>query len=148
MPDYRDVDWTSLHTVHGDASAVPNALNGLRSHDKVESERSYWMLDNQVVVQSDLYDSAYYVIPFVVDIIQDVKNGGHLRAYDLLYEIANGYGPPSITCKTGDGVTMPLRDACRMEIAKHRHIFDRDLNSDDPAIRERVAALLELLDDR
>lgn len=63
------IDWKGLRQAHGDADHIPEAIKGLLSEDEQISERSYWLLDNYVVLQSDLHEAALYVVPFLLEIL-------------------------------------------------------------------------------
>ena len=86
------VEWDSLRTAQGiNADYIPKALLGLMSVNKEEKEKAYWSLENHVVLQGDVYDSSYYVIPFLVEMIEKTDEETKVYAYDLLIEIINGY---------------------------------------------------------
>ena len=91
LADLARVAWHEKDIASGKANHVPDAICGLTSSDERTRNRSYWRLDNEVVLQSDLYEAAYFVIPFLVQILNVQPDHGRDLIYDLLYEIANGF---------------------------------------------------------
>lgn len=138
------VDWESLRTAHGSAAHVPQALKGLMSDDPSIQEASYWKLDNHIVLQSDLYESAYWVIPFLIEILKSGQAHVRHRTLDLLFEIANGYSSPE-TVVTVAGNKLPLRDACVAKIAENAQFLSECLNDADTHVRDTASSLLDIL---
>jgi hypothetical protein len=139
------VPWGQKSVASGSAAHVPQALAGLVSPDAAVRNRSYWQLDNEVVLQSDLYEAAYFVIPFLIRFLSEKSPHGRDRIYDLLFEIANGEAPTTITCETSDGDVLPLKQACAGELKKGLSVFRRDTSDADPLIRQKAKELIELL---
>ena len=79
-------------------------------------EASYWKLDNHVVLQGDLYQSAFYVIPFMIEIIFSKTQHSRGLAYDLLFEIANGFAVEDESCLYKD-MELSLTDACKAAVS-------------------------------
>jgi hypothetical protein len=146
LDDYLShVRWNELSVASGAANEVPQALMGLLSPDEETQRRSYWQLDNEVVLQSDLYEAAYFVIPVLVQMLVDRVAHGRERIYDLLYEIANGYAPPEIECQTFDGRAIPLKNACVEELKRGLSVFDRDTVDEDTLVKTKAKELVQLL---
>ena len=139
------IPWNTLDIASGKGGHVPQALLGLISPDEAVRNRSYWQLDNEVVCQSDLYEAAYFVVPFLLTMLNERVQHGRDRIYDLLYEIANGAAPSSVLVRTLQGDEIPLKDACAQEINKGLDIFRRDAADSDPRISKKATELLELL---
>ena len=139
------VPWNDIKVASGTAEQVPDALIGLLSPDEETQNRSYWRLDNEVVLQSDLYEAAYYVIPILVQMLADKVPHGRERIYDLLYEIANGYAPATSSCRTRDGKLVTLREACAEEPNDGLNIFRQDADDADPRITAKARELVALL---
>jgi hypothetical protein len=139
------VPWKEKKVAYGKADKVPDALVGLLSDDEAIRKRSYWGLDNVVVLQSDLYEAAYFVVPFLIRMLRERVPHGRDLVYNLLYEIANGHTLPTVKCRTMEGDEIGLRDACLREVNKGTAIFTRDLSDENPLIRSKAAELLELL---
>jgi hypothetical protein len=87
IKEYIDsVTWGDLKTAHGNAAEVPDALIALNSEDPKTADKAHWKLDNVVVLQSDLYESAFYVIPVLVEYATREHMHNKEIAYDILYE--------------------------------------------------------------
>lgn len=135
------IEWDNLKEAEGTSSGVPNALRGLISEDPEIQKASYWKLDNHVVLQSDLYEAAYYVIPFLLEIIKAGGRSGRNYVYDLLYEIANGYAPDDSLC-VHNGQELPLTDACRKAVSDGIDLYFSELGDKSSAGREKALELL------
>jgi hypothetical protein len=87
-----DVDWSQLVACRGHASAVevPKALELLFSFSPEERRRAYWQIDNYVVVQGGLYESAPYAARILVERIKAHPESLNTEVLDLLFELANG----------------------------------------------------------
>jgi hypothetical protein len=85
---HRLENWASLKTNVGFAEQVPTALVDLLSDDKDLVEKAYWKIDNHVVLQSDLSESAKYVPKYLEEVVLKAKYKG--SAIELLFQIGNG----------------------------------------------------------
>ena len=137
----HNIPWENLKQASGLSGHIPDAIQGLVSHDLDEQEQSYWQLDNHVVLQGDLYQSAFYVIPFLIEILTSETTSARSYAYDLLFEIANGYAPKECLCKY-DNSDMPLTEACKKSIADAFKIFLDDVANPMSKNREDALNLL------
>ncbi len=145
LKDIADVPWSEKAVASGRAGHIPKALAGMVSPDQEVRNRSYWQLDNEVVLQSDLFEAAYFIIPFLVQFLDEKVADGRDRIYDLLYEIGNGYAPATVKVLTAVGDFVPLIVACARELKKARDVFLRDTNDGDPVVSEKAKELMELL---
>lgn len=84
------IRWDTIHSITGDCSNVPRALSLLQSEDPGTRKSAYWMLDNHVVVQGGLYEGAFYVVPFLIQLCSSESPNGRSEAMTLLFEIAAG----------------------------------------------------------
>lgn len=142
----NDVDWENLKQAHGNARHVPEAIKGLVSNDPEIREASYWKLDNYVVLQSDLYEAAFYIIPFLVEILKSDILFGRNYVYDLLFEIANGYASEDLLCVYGNK-EVPLKDACRNAIANEIELYLFEVRNSSSKFRLDALGLLISLDE-
>ena len=140
-----DIPWEQRRTASGFACDVPYAIRELASPDEAVRRRAYWRLDNHIVVQSDLFEAAYDVVPILVAMLEERIKYGRDLAYDLLYELGNGYAPDDVTCRRRDGATVGLREGCRSEVKAGIHVYERDLRDPDPKIRSNASDLIELI---
>lgn len=133
-----NIPWAKLKQASGLSDHIPDAILGLVSHNLDKQKQSYWQLDNHVVLQGDLYQSAFYVIPFLIEILKSEMISARNYAYDLLFEIANGYAPKECLCKY-KGTDIPLTKACKKSIADAFKIFLDDVKN--PMSKSRKDAL-------
>jgi len=82
------LEWDKIKTNIGNASHVPDALMGLISKNKDEVEKAYWKIENYVVLQGDLSESAKYLPKFLEEafFLANYKGG----ILELLFQIGNG----------------------------------------------------------
>jgi hypothetical protein len=146
LEDLSRVAWSEKAVASGTADKVPQAVIGLLSPEADVRNSSYWQLDNVVVCQSDLYEAAYFLIPFLVRLLDEKAQFGRDRIYDLLYEIANGYAPPSVKLRTNEGDETTLKMACDREVRKGLNVFFRDTTDEDPRVCAKAKELVELLE--
>lgn len=145
MKKLEEIAWSGLSIASGCADNIPQALHGLVSPDENVRKRSYWQLDNRVVLQADLYEAAYFVVPFLIQLLDEKVAHGRDLIYDLVFEIANGYAPESVRCRTIEGDELSLKAACEREVRKGLPVFRRDLSDDDPRVKATSHDLLDLL---
>ncbi len=82
------IEWNELETNVGSASHVPDALKGLLSENEEEVEKAYWKIDNHVVLQGDLSESALYIPKFLEEALYITK---YKRiVLELLFQIGSG----------------------------------------------------------
>jgi hypothetical protein len=138
-----EVHWKSLRTAHGTAEHIPGALRALvDAQDESALTKAYWTLDNYIVLQGTLYESAYFTIPYVIDILLKARSAAlKVAAYDLLIEIARGVPDPNQGWTPPPEAPSDLRDACRHLIASSLAKFQPDQKSLDESIRNRVTDL-------
>ncbi len=141
------IDWSKLRQAHGDASLVPTAIQELISNDSDKREAAYWKLDNYIVLQSDLYESAYYVIPFLLEILKSDSTVGREHVYALLSEIANGYAPENITININNK-NVPLGDACRSLVSDSVQLYLSEVENKDSEFRSSALDLLMTLKEK
>ncbi len=108
--------WSELEVSNGPAEHVPEAILGLLSSNEEQFDQAYWLLDNHIVVQSDLYSSAAVVPKYLEEIF--VRSIYRERILNLLYEIGSGFSHDRElmeTCKSE--VTTVLQNLkCHIEI--------------------------------
>lgn len=86
---YQAEDWSNLKTNVGNAAHVPGALLSLISNDPDVVESAYWKIENHVVLQGDLSDSARYLPKYLELALLNAKFKGSV--IELLFQIGNGY---------------------------------------------------------
>ena len=93
-----EVPWGQLHCACGNAAHVPGSVRGLLSSDPALVEQAYWQLENHVVAQGHLSDSALHLLPTLFEVLSLAPHpSSTLR---LLFEIGNSWseGPNATTC--------------------------------------------------
>jgi len=141
----ESIPWDQLKQAHGGAHHVPEALRGLMSKSMDTCNTSYWKLDNHVVVQSDLYESAFYVVPFLLEILNSPECVRRDLVYNLLYEIGNGYAPTTILCQDDTGSFLSLQEACRERVAGGIEIYLKEVEELNSEARTNALELLASL---
>ena len=92
IKELTNIDWKKLRTLSGkQAESIPNLLLGLLSNKEEEAKKSFEKLYDNVANQGTIYEASYYIIPFLNRIIEIGANKSKEYAYDLLFEIVNGY---------------------------------------------------------
>lgn len=134
------VNWKNINQATGDSSHIPAALMGLISKDVTKRNNAYNKLDNHVVVQSDLYEAAFYVLPFLMEIIKS-DDVSKKHSYELLFEIANGIGPDNVYCQYNNEKLL-LQNACRQYVIDHFRHFLYDLENTSSKYRKASLSLL------
>lgn len=93
------IDWLAARTAVGNAAAVPHALAELfAAGTEEEAKSAYWShLDNEVVVQGQLFEAAGLVIgPILTELSSGASSdGSRYRSVELLVEITLGAPHPS-----------------------------------------------------
>lgn len=143
--DVDKINWANLKQAHGSSEYVPIALKGLISNDEKEQEASYWKLDNHVVLQGDLYQASFYVIPFLLEILAKNIRNGRSYVYDLLFEIANGVAPEKVPCDY-DGMTLTLTKGCKRAVAGGLDLYLEEILDDNSNSRENALDLIVSLE--
>jgi hypothetical protein len=149
---FDSVPWGDLRQAHGSAERVPEAIRALAAAQPDDVEESYWRLDNVVVLQGSVFEAAFYVIPYMLAIIDsDRRPENRAAAYDLLVELARGTSAdPQSTVIDDAGQSQPLIDASIERIARGRRRYEEDLQHGDPLVRRKALDLLtseRLVDD-
>jgi len=134
-------DWGSLQAIVGPADYVPAAMEGLLACTHPDDiEQYYWKIENHVVVQGQLFESATALVSVLLAALVDSPYR-HVRitVLDLLFQIVNG-GSHQAEVERG----LPnLGDICREEAKKGLWLLYREvLNGESDAALE----ILEIID--
>lgn len=148
--------WSKIKANYGYCENIEEALAGIISEDATIREKSYWKLDNHVVVQANLSEGAFFVVPFVIELFKsnEIDDGNKYELFNLLFEIANGVSSELISyninlddgfeyyIKGTDYKDENLRIACRNKVLKHFHFFMMDLFNVSSGTRKYSLELL------
>lgn len=134
------VPWHTLSAGPGNAAGVPAALQGLATATtEEEAKKHYWHIDNVVVVQGTLYESALPVVWSVYALLADpLPAPARYRLIELLVEIAGGEPAPAIA-DVGTRIRAALREGL--------WIIYSLLTTSDPKVRNQALTLLGWLED-
>jgi hypothetical protein len=85
-------DWHNLRGANGSASSVPRALrNMIYAIREQSAEAAYWQLENHVVVQGGLFDSAVHIVPVLCAALSyELSDFARGWTLELLFQIVNG----------------------------------------------------------
>ena len=131
------INWRELRQAHGDSTHIPNALHDLISGNPQKEEDAYWKLDNHVVLQGDLYEAAFHILPFLYEVLESEVTSGRERIYDLLFEIANGYEAQEVSCEL-NGENLSLTEACRKSIVQQKELYIAEVSDHTSNYRSKA----------
>lgn len=86
------VPWDELRVMGGTAGHVPAAIRGLVEADCDEaSDRFYWSLENNVVVQGQLFEAAVPTVPLIfAGLLEEPGRCARIQLKELLFWIVSG----------------------------------------------------------
>ena len=135
LENLHSENWKDLKSVVGIADHVPDAVVKLLSEDADEVEAAYWKLENHVVVQGDLSESAAYLPKYLEEVLLNAKYKGSV--IELLFQIGNGIS-----------LDEELQKTCYSQVVE---VFERVINHSEikgtkweSAIKEDLQTLREL----
>jgi len=133
-------DWSSLRELSGDARRVPEAVEALAAADsEAAADKAYWRLDNRVVVQGQLFESALPLVPVLLALLAgDLAEPARASILELLFQIAAGE-PDESELLHGN---QDLGVRCKTEVAKGLWLFYVDLLRPIPAVRRLALELI------
>jgi hypothetical protein len=143
----KNIEWSKIKTAHGFAAHIPEQILKLDSPAVEDRKKAYWQIDNYVILQSDLYESAYYVIDPLVKLLKVATHKQEIL--NLLIEIANGYAPDTVVIELDNGIKKTLIEACRDKLREYREDFLllKDSLEKDDKTKELLNELIDLCED-
>lgn len=136
------INWDELQGSYGSAKRIPDAMNQLCFGRKETKMDAASILEGIAVNQGTLYEPAYYLIPFLQEVLQIQDPEVKMLVYDLLYEMSNRSAFDGGRKVEVDGESIPLKQACRQRVIEGRSFYYPDLASDDSRVRLDVFELL------
>jgi hypothetical protein len=135
-----DVDWASLHVDGGDATSVPDALLELAAAtDETAAAEAYWKLDNNVVVQGEVFDSAAALIPAILVLLTgDIATEARVRLLDLMIEMHGAETHPSESARSGSKAS----DECTRLIREGLWLYVAAASDASPSVRRSAVDLI------
>ncbi len=137
----NDINWSGIETVGNNSEKIPSYLLLLISDSESNQNMAYKKLENSIVRQGDLYKSAFYCIPFLIEIISSSNHNGKHYAYELLFEIYLGV-ENSVDKVSYQSETVPLSLGCQMKIESFKNIFISELLNSKSKYRLEALNLL------
>ena len=133
------IQWGKLRSQLGNAINVPLYFpRMIFAISETQGLEAYWQLDNYVVVQSQLFEAAEYLVPFLLSgLVIGTPFGKHM-CLDLIAEIAGGF-PDTTEINSGNAA---IEFRCGDEIRKGLPLFYSFLESEDFRIRECAITIL------
>jgi len=143
-----NVDWSKLEACGGCASAdhVPTAIETLFTGSPDERRQAYWQIDNNVIVQGGLFESAPYAARLVVDRLLADPHKLNLEILDLLFELANGSALGKII-EHGPLHGQSIQELCRKTVSEVLPIVVAAQTSAIGSERQTIDDLLESYQD-
>jgi hypothetical protein len=140
-------NWETFGVADGRPRDVPEYLEGLiESQTKADAEGYYWGLENEVVIQGQLYNSAVPVVSVILAALADDSSSNVARSWllELLLQIVSG---ESISDEISLG-NPDLGDQCRAAASTGLWILYRELHKGDARAAKAVLDVLEPSGDR
>jgi hypothetical protein len=132
-------DWGRLRAA-GNASGLPDAFRALASApDAQAADAAYWRIDNTVLVQGSLHESAEAAASVGVVALVHATPPGRARLLELLGQIAAGEAAPSEPAAGNTG----LAARCQHEVARGFPVYVAFLGSTDEP--DELASCIDLL---
>jgi hypothetical protein len=138
-------DWSELRTQSGTAGGVPTALADLSQATSDESaENAYWRIDNEVIVQGELYQAALPTLEVLLALASKVSSGPARRwLAELVQQIVCGQTHESETA-AGNG---DLAVRCRASAQQALWLFYGWLSDVDRDVRACALLTLQHVED-
>jgi hypothetical protein len=87
-----EIDWSSLHHAHDEATDFPILLSAALSQDKNDKEFALKLLHETIWHQGTIYEVTSYTVRFIVNLIQSPDVSNQVDFAFLLASIAQGKG--------------------------------------------------------
>ena len=91
LDDLDLVPWAELTHAYGPADDVPDQIRALASSDKERREKAMWSLYGNIFHQGTRYQATPYVVPFLLELLQDSRTQAKPELVTLLVHLALGY---------------------------------------------------------
>ena len=127
------LDWGKMQCSHGPATKVPEAIRELlAAGNPQEADRAYWKLENVVVVQGQLFESALYVVPVILAALIETERPRFVRIslQGLLFEIVNGSPHAEEEARGFGDLGERCKDAARQGLwLLYRNLYEAEFES-------------------
>ena len=134
-------DWGLLRTSTGNASSIPERLCGLIFATQSDDvQRWYWLLENFIVVQGYVYDSALPSLHVLIVALNlnHISARAKLFIYELIYQIVNGYAD-------NDPLhgNISIVDTCREFVGQHLKTLSERATPETDELLQSIKARTE-----
>lgn len=139
LRELKRTDWSTVHVMAGPATAVPGVIEKLLAATTAEeANQLYWKLENSVVVQYGLFDSAVPLVSVLLAaIIEPLADPVRTSVLELLFQIAMGEG------ELDEYGNSELGNLCRERAREGLWLLYGQLASRD---REVIIEILEVIE--
>lgn len=135
--EIKRITWHTLREAGGTAENIPHALTALfEAPTPAAAEEAYWLLENHVVVQGQLFQVAEHVVPVLLSALVD-ERPRHVRIsiLELLFQILSG-GAHEDEVAQGNG---NLAAVCRVKAREGLWVLYQELHQGEhDAARENI----------
>jgi hypothetical protein len=154
----NEYPWHEINAQVGYCEDIPQSIRMLVDENPNARENGYWGLDNHVVVQSDLYEGAFYTIPFLLAMLHLDETFDASYLYALLSEFSNASARlehvvsykeininnelkyyKKISFNDDSIIALPLGIACRNTILTGFTLFIEEVKTN--RLNSRIAAM-------
>lgn len=95
------IEWNSLKDCNGffyQGNELDSLLNCLCDPSEEIRNKTYWKLDNNVVVQGGISEVAFYILPFLQQAAINFNDKPREKLFEIIFEIINGNGEGIVIC--------------------------------------------------
>lgn len=150
------VEWSKLTHAYGNAGDVPGIILLLASPIQADRDLGYELLDQRLVRFGAIYEAAAYIVPYLLQLLEDPLSEDKPRLIDFLANLASGSAPLDVLSSNGGVDLGDVDPQIMLHLARERSwavlarwqvqeglpIYLRALNDKNPAIRAAVPYLL------
>ena len=138
------VDWAALRTDSGSGVGLPRAFEDLSTATSKEAaEDAYWRIDNEAVVQGELYEAAVPTLEVLLSMASTIPPGPARKSVaELIQQIVFGQ-PHSLEVELGNA---GIATACTSLASRAVWTFYGWLTDTDSDVRECALLTLHKID--
>jgi hypothetical protein len=142
----ESVKWDNLRTDSGTGAGLPAAFDDLhKAHSEDAAEAAYWRIDNEVVVQGELYEAAVPALGVLLSMSLDTASIHGLRAVvELVQQIVCGQ---SFASEVGRVPDSNIAQQCIAAAREGIWLLYSWLQHADADIRQCALLALDVVDD-
>ena len=152
---YR-VEWTKLTHAYGSAGDVPGIILLLASPEKTDRDLGFELLDQRLVRFGAIYEAAAYIVPYLLQLLEDPLFEDRSRLISFLANLAAGNAPLDVLSREGGVELTDVDPQILLHLAKERSwailarwrvrkglpLYLRMLDHRNPSVRAALPYLL------